>query len=240
MTKDDYTQFVMIWQTYQSIYRPQAPQTALAAVYEALKDLSLIDIMKALKVYSLTAVRAPVPADVRKLIKNESDNQEISAVEFLAKLDRNLDRACDYVSQDWRGVRAFKDIYGSLVTYCNQQSYEEQKLKAQFIHSYKQSIQACNIEIDHLIAGIYHYSETVKVKPLETYAQDKAIIDHIYINKKITLCLSKHDPEYKNLSYIPEKQYQLDVHAKAQVRDLLEEYPQATIDSVAAVLKALI
>ena len=240
MTKEDYTQFVMLWQTYQSIYRPQAPQTALAAVFEALKDFSICDITRALKEYSLNAVRAPVPADIRKILTNESDNiHELNALGFLTQLDSKLDRACDYISQDWRGVRAFKETYLSLVNYCNLTIYVEQQLKSRFVENYKRSAQTGNIEADHLIPGIYHHNENVKVRPLETYAENKKIIDQIYQNKKISLCLSSHDPAYKKLNYLPEQNYKLDDKAEANVQNILQEYPSANIDALSDILKKI-
>lgn len=242
MTKEDYTQFVMLWQTYQSIYRPQAPQTALAAVFEALKDFSICDITRALKEYSLNAVRAPVPADIRKLILQKAGSfQQFNALSFLAKIDQNLDRGYDYVSLDWKGVLAFKATYESLVNYCNLTSFEEQKLKNSFVENYKRSIQTREAEIDHLIAGIYHdSSQAVMVRTLEEYTNTKSIIAQIYGNRKISLSLSKSDPAYKQVNCLPAKEYKLSAKAEAKAQAILDKFPQAGIDGLEAVLKALI
>ena len=242
MTQNDYQQFLLVWQTYQSIYRQQPPHSTVVASFEVLKEFELADVARALKEYSKDATRAPVPADIRKLILQKAGSfQQFNALNFLAKIDQNLDRGYVYVSLDWKGVLAFKATYESLVNYCNLTSFEEQKLKNSFVENYKRSIQTREAEIDHLIAGIYHdSSQAVMVRTLEEYTNTKSIIAQIYGNRKISLSLSKSDPAYKQVNCLPAKEYKLSAKAEAKAQAILDKFPQAGIDGLEAVLKALI
>lgn len=239
MTKNDYSKFVMLWQTYQTMYRPAASQTTLAVVFDCLIDFSLQDIASALRSYSLEATRAPVPADIVKLILSNSERDRgEKANGFMQKLNSNVNRALDYVSLDWRGVSAFKATYGSLVNFCNLTEFDETRLKVRFLENYQRSVQTGDIETDHLIPGIFHRNEHVKVRPLESYAEDKSIIEQIYAAQTFSLELSKEDPAYKQLAYVPNN-IKLDAKTEAKVQTILDKYPQCSIEGLEYVLRTL-
>lgn len=195
MTKENLANFATLWSSCLSMYGREAPaQPALFLAFDALRAFSLDQVRAAIRFYITKNKFAPTPADIIALIeKNTTVDLEAQALSWLRRLDSKIDYAMDYVSCDYRGVRAFKLVYGSLTNYCRMSSYEEIQNKKSFVRMYQTASASGDVLEDCLIPGIYHTGNPT-VRLLETYADLRPIIAQIYGNKEMQLSYQSFDP----------------------------------------------
>ena len=194
MDKLDLTDFVKLWQFYRRKFNAQPLDNVLVLdVFDDLKDFSLEEIHGALKAYSRKGRFAPVVADIFDILeKSQGQSLDLKANQWLARLESYVDRAYDYVSTDWRGVQAFKAVYGNLNAYCDWPAFYESQARKSFVEEYKVAIQHNNTEKDHLIIGMYH-NKRPTVRMLETLEESKAILRQLYDPRKVTLSYQPFD-----------------------------------------------
>ncbi len=139
MDKLDLTDFVKLWQFYRRKFNAQPLDNVLVLdVFDDLKDFSLEEIHGALKAYSRKGRFAPVVADIFDILeKSQGQSLDLKANQWLARLESYVDRAYDYVSTDWRGIQAFKAVYGNLNAYCDWPEFYENQARKSFVEEYK-------------------------------------------------------------------------------------------------------
>lgn len=240
MQFNDFAKFILIWKPYQDKFKRNVSKIDLQIDFDALSDYELEDIQNALRTYMKIGHFAPVPADIIEIINNEGGKAlELEARNFLKKIEAWLDRSFDYVSTDWRGVHAFKETFGNLVNFCNGfDSFSEMNLKKEFVKNYVKSKKAGNLEDNYLIKGIFHNSEILKVRPLESYAEDKAIISQLFAAKKISFQLLTSDSNFKK-EELTFNRSELNKTAQKEADELLNKYPSANIDALSDILKKI-
>lgn len=195
MDKLDLTDFVKLWQFYRRKFNAQPLDNVLVLdVFDDLKDFSLEEIHGALKAYSRKGRFAPVVADIFDILeKSQGQSLDLKANQWLARLESYVDRAYDYVSTDWRGVQAFKAVYGNLNAYCDWPAFYESQARKSFVEEYKVAFKHNDIAEDHLVQGLYHKNRPT-VRMLETLEESKAILRQLYDPRKVTLSYQPFDP----------------------------------------------
>lgn len=195
MNKLDLTDFVKLWQFYRRKFNAQPLDNVLVLdVFDDLKDFSLEEIHGALKAYSRKGRFAPVVADIFDILeKSQGQSLDLKANQWLARLESYVDRAYDYVSTDWRGVQAFKAVYGNLNAYCDWPEFYESQARKSFVEEYKVAFKHNDIAEDHLVQGLYHKNRPT-VRMLETLEESKAILRQLYDPRKVTLSYQPFDP----------------------------------------------
>lgn len=195
MDKLDLTDFVKLWQFYRRKFNAQPLDNVLVLdVFDDLKDFSLEEIHGALKAYSRKGRFAPVVADIFDILeKSQGQSLDLKANQWLARLESYVDRAYDYVSTDWRGVNAFKAVYGNLSAYCDWPEFYKNQARKAFVDEYKAATKHNNTIDDCLITGMYH-NKRPTVRMLETLEESKAILRQLYDPRKVTLSYQPFDP----------------------------------------------
>lgn len=229
MKKDDIKEFSQLWSMALNVYGKPQEKDTVALVFSVLSKYELEDIKNALWQFMSESKFAPMPADIIKIIENsQGKNIEAQALNWLARLDSKLDRAYDYVSTDWRGVRAFKTVYGSLNHYCDWDSFYEAQARKSFVEEYKAAIKHNNTIDDCLITGMYH-NKRPTVRMLETLEECRPILRQLYDPRQVTLSYQSFDPA--KLKALPNSKTQ-------QVHCTVEE-KQANISQLETLLKQM-
>ena len=194
MKKSDVNEFSKLWTMTLNMYGKTQEKETVALVFSVLIKYELEDIKNALWRFMSESKFAPMPADIIKIIESsQGENIEAQALNWLARLDSKLDRAFDYVSTDWRGVQAFKAVYGNLNAYCDWPEFYESQARKSFVEEYKVAFKLNDIAEDHLIQGLYHKNRPT-VRMLETLEESKAILRQLYDPRKVTLSYQPFDP----------------------------------------------
>ena len=194
MKKNDVNEFSKLWTMTLNMYGKTQEKETVALVFSVLIKYELEDIKNALWQFMSESKFAPMPADIIKIIESsQGENIEAQALNWLARLDSKLDRAFDYVSTDWRGVNAFKAVYGNLSAYCDWPEFYENQARKAFVDEYKAAIKHNNTIDDCLITGMYH-NKRPTVRMLETLEESKAILRQLYDPRKVTLSYQPFDP----------------------------------------------
>ena len=194
MKKSDVNEFSKLWTMTLNMYGKTQEKETVALVFSVLIKYELEDIKNALWRFMSESKFAPMPADIIKIIESsQGENIEAQALNWLARLDSKLDRAFDYVSTDWRGVQAFKAVYGNLNAYCDWPAFYESQARKSFVEEYKVAFKLNDIAEDHLIQGLYHKNRPT-VRMLETLEESKAILRQLYDPRKVTLSYQPFDP----------------------------------------------
>ena len=194
MKKNDVNEFSKLWTMTLNMYGKTQEKETVALVFSVLIKYELEDIKNALWQFMSESKFAPMPADIIKIIESsQGENIEAQALNWLARLDSKLDRAFDYVSTDWRGVQAFKAVYGNLNAYCDWPEFYENQARKAFVDEYKAATKHNNTIDDCLITGMYH-NKRPTVRMLETLEESKAILRQLYDPRKVTLSYQPFDP----------------------------------------------
>lgn len=205
MKKSDVSEFSKLWTMTLNMYGKTQEKETVALVFSVLIKYELEDIKNALWQFMSESKFAPMPADIIKIIENsQGKNIEAQALNWLARLDSKLDRAFDYVSVDWRGVNAFKAVYGNLSAYCDWPEFYENQARKAFVDEYKAVIKKNNTIDDCLITGMYH-NKRPTVRMLETLEECKPILRQLYDAKQVTLSYQSFDLAKPQRPQLPQK-----------------------------------
>lgn len=230
MKKSDVSEFSKLWTMTLNMYGKTQEKETVALVFSVLIKYELEDIKNALWQFMSESKFAPMPADIIKIIESsQGENIEAQALNWLARLDSKLDRAFDYVSTDWRGVNAFKAVYGNLNAYCDWPEFYENQARKAFVDEYKAAIKHNNTIDDCLIVGMYH-NKRPTVRMLETLEECKPILRQLYDAKQVTLSYQSFDLAKPQRPQLPQK---------SQPLALTERERQANIERLSELLLQL-